>query len=290
MKGSILCFVVLEAGTTLLMKQLLNLAIHPYFVVLVSGLAASALMAVAFWRQPSFKKELLNLKVIKSIWPTAVFITLGNLFGFAALKLTRATNYILLARTSVLLSPILAWLILREKVNHKIWPLVASVLLGIWLLTGDWRLIFNLSGDSLAALTALTISLDFIWQKRAMIKVPLELMAFWRRLLSAILVGGIWLVTPQLGQTSFHFTGLGGMALGFAGMSFFMARALKVQAVAEFNLLINLSPVLVGLSAYFLFGERLSGGQLVGAAFIIGSLVTFNLIKKQESLKLKAKR
>jgi len=277
-------FILAEACGVLLFKHLLNIGMHPYFIVLTTGILSSLGMGLIYWGKLSFRKNVKKLSSIKASLPSALAISIASLFGFISLKLTTVTNYTFIARLSVLLTPVLAWLILKEKINHKIWPLIMLTIAGILLLTGDWRMAFHISGDSLALLAALGITFDFIFQKKAIRKTTLEAMAFWRRLAHAFLVGSIWLLTPQLGRASVHDIGwILLMSFGYFALSILMAKAINSQTVADFNLYITLTPALVAILAFFLFKDKLNYYQLFGAGLIITSIFVYNLIRKYDS-------
>jgi drug/metabolite transporter (DMT)-like permease len=284
MSWYIIGFVLVEASATVIFKYLINLGLHPYFLILTTGTLASALIGGVYWKKDSFKKTVLKKNSIRMSFLPALAITLGNLVGFVSLRLTTATNYTLISRLSVLMTPILAWFILKEKINHKIWPLIFLSMIGFWLLTGDWQKVFYLSGDSLAVITALLLSFDFIFQKKALNIIPLEVVAFWRRLISAVMVGSIWLVTPQLGRASINDIGwILLLTMCFYLLSIFMSKAIKSQPVADFNLFISLSPVFVVIIAYLVLQEKLNGIQLIGSGLILMALVGYNLFNRYDT-------
>ncbi len=277
-------FVLTEASSLLLVKHLLSLKIHPYYLASTSSLISSVILFFYFLPNKAFKKQFKKFKNIKLIFPTGLMIGLGNLIAFIALRLTTATNYTLIAKTSVLITPILAYFIIKEKVNKKLWPLIAVVLAGVWLLTGNLKLVLNFSGDSLALLAAITISLDFIFQKKALNKLNPEVVAFWRRLVSGILVGLMWVLTPNLGRTSLiDLKLICIVSLLFVFMSIFLSKAIKSQPVTDFNLVINLGPIFLLIGAYFFLGERLNIIQLIGSGLILSSIVGYNLVKKYDT-------
>jgi drug/metabolite transporter (DMT)-like permease len=279
MSWLILSFVLLESSTFLLFKFLINANFHPYLLVSLSTFISSILLLIWYLPKKSFKSQVFHLTSVKASLPTALFIGLGNVFGFLALKYILATKYIFLNRTSVLLSPILAFWLMKEKINHKIWPLIGLTIIGIWLLAGNIDTNINWFGTALALLTAITVSLDFIYQKKAMIKLLPEVMAFWRRFLSGFVTLSMWLILPKLGVFNVSlipYVLL--LSLGFFAMSICLAKALKKHKVGEFNLLINLTPVLASLGAMILLKEMVTSHQMIGAGLILGSIVIYNLI------------
>jgi len=276
-------FVFLDAFGVTATKYFFTLGIHPYFFVLITGLLTSGFLFAYLGITKQFNYSLFSLKTIKKSLPSALFIALANLFGFLSLKIIPATYYILLFRTSLFMIPILAWLILREKINFKLFPLALVAIIGVWLLTGDWRLIISLSGYSLALLAALMSSLDFIYQKQASIAISKDVVVFWRRLISALLVGSIWWFTPGLGTANWnYFFWFVIFSFGFFLLSLTLIRALKSQPVADFNLLANLTPILVGLLSWWFLKEILTIEQLFGAGLILGSILVYNLLNKYD--------
>ncbi|MFC1626953.1 DMT family transporter [Patescibacteria group bacterium] len=283
-------FVILETILVVATKYFFSLGIHPYFFVLFTGLSASIILLIYLIVSNQIDKSFIKWSVIKTSLATGVFASLANLIGFLGLKMTSVTNYAFLNRTNLLIIPILSWIILKEKIKPIIFPLAGLALIGVLLLTGDWRLMVNISGDSLALLAAVAVSLDFIYQKKAVTKTFKDEVAFWRRLISAFLVGSIWLFTPELGQAMWQYwPWMILFSFGFAMISVFLVRAVASQPVAEFSLFSSIGPLLVALTAFFALNEKLNQYQIAGGALIFGSIFIFNLIKKQESLKLKGK-
>lgn len=279
-----IAFVSLDALGITATKYFFNLGVHPYFFVLITGLFTSGFLLIYLLITKQFNRTLFNLKSIKKSFPTALFIALANLFAFLALKIIPATNYVLLLRTSLFMIPILAWIILKEKINLRLFPLAFVTIIGVWLLTGDLKLIISLSGYSLALLAALMSSLDFIYQKRALITISKDVVVFWRRLLSALLVGSFWFFTPRLGEAKWQYwPWFICFSFGFFLLSLVLIRALKSQPVAEFNLLANLTPIIVGLISWWYLKEILSKEQILGAGLIFGSIFVYNLLNRYDS-------
>ena len=145
-------------------------------------------------------------------------------------------------------------------------------------------MIFNLSGDSLALITTIFVALDFVYQKKAAIKGPSLTVAFWRRFLSGLMLAILWLVTPDLGQSSVSLLPLLlVVSVGYFFVSIFMVKAVKSQPVTNFNLMINITPVIVMVSAFFLLGEKLNSRQWFGALIILFAIAGYNLINKYDS-------
>lgn len=252
-------------------------------MVSMSSVVASILLLVWYVPQRSYRKQIFRISSLKISLPTAIFIGLGNVFGLLALKFLLATQYIFLNRTSVLISPILALLILREKISSNIWPLIGITIIGIWLLAGTTYESLNYFGVVLALITAATVSLDFIYQKKAMNKLKPEVMAFWRRLLSSLVSLSMWLVFPKLGEFKIDLIFYILLtSLGFFSMSIVLAKALKKHKVGEFNLLINLSPILASFGAVMFLKEKVTSWQVLGALLILGSVMIYNLITKYD--------
>ena len=266
-------FVATEVTLLVVGKYFLNLGIHPYFYGLVTGVTAAAIM------RGILKLKLTRATLIASL-PTILFFTIANSLGFMALKYSQLTNYNFLIQSSLLIIPFLASLFLNEKVRWAIFPLALVNLTGIALLTGLNGLRFHF-GDGLTLLAAVFVSLDFVWQKKAALKIDQNVVAFWRRLISSIFLGSFWLITPQLGHASWqNALILIPISLLYVSLSLLMVRALTSQPVADFNLFITLSPVLTALVAFWLLNERMNQIQLSGAFLVLLSIIVYNWYRK----------
>lgn len=130
-------------------------------------------------------------------------------------------------------------------------------------------------------LAAAFVSLDFVWQKRAALKIDQNLVAFWRRLISSLFLGIFWLITPTLGTATVNnLLILIPVSLFYVIFSLLMVRALTTQPVADFNLFITLSPVLTAIAAFWLLGETMTFKQIVGSSLIMVSIIVYNWYRK----------
>ena len=258
-------FVTTEVILLVIGKYLLNLGIHPYFYALMTGVTAAIIMQIAF-------KLKLTCKTLIASLPTILFFTIANSLGFMALKFSQLT--------SLLIMPFFANWFLQEPIRWIIFPLALFNLTGIALLTGLNQFKLQL-GDGLTLLAAVFVGLDFVWQKKAALKIDQNVVAFWRRLISSIFLGSFWLITPQLGHASWQ-NGLIliPISLLYVSLSLLMVRALISQPVADFNLFITLSPVLTAMAAYWLLKERMTQTQLIGAFLVLLSIVVYNWYRK----------
>jgi drug/metabolite transporter (DMT)-like permease len=269
-------FVLTEFFMLLIGKYLLNLGVHPYFYALITGIPAAIIILFWFKLRPTLTSFLASL-------PTALFFTIANSLGFAALKLTSLTNYNFIIQISVLIMPVFGWLFLKEKIRPLVFPLAVVNLSGIALLSGFYRFQIN-SGDWLTLLAAVFLSLDFVWQKKAALKINQDEVAFWRRLIASLILGTFWLALPQLGTASWQYAlTLIPVSLLYVGFSLLMVRCLKSQPVADFNLFITLSPVLTAIAAYWLLNEIMNPYQFLGAGLIMASILVYNWSRKEKS-------
>ena len=278
--GFILCDVVL----LLTAKHFLNIQIHPYFYISIISLIVSAELLIYIKLFKKTDKNFFKLSNIKTIIPSGLLIGMASAVGFLSIKLTSATNFALLNKTTILISPVFAWLILKESINILIFPIILVVLFGIWLLTGDLKMIINLSGDSLAIITTFFVALDYVYQKKATTKNSDLTVAFWRRFISALILTILWLLTPQFGKATINFLPwLFLISFGYFLVSIFMVKAVKSQPIADFNLYINITPVIVAVMAFFLLGEKLNLIQWLGAGLILTAIMSYNLLIKYDS-------
>lgn len=266
-------FVFTEVIMLIIGKYLLNLGIHPYFYGLITGVCAAIIMLTVLKLHPAKATLLATL-------PTIVFFTIANSLGFMALKYSQLTNYNFLIQSSLLMMPFLAHWFLKEKIHRIIFPLALINLAGISLLVNFYQFNFQF-GDGLTLLAAVFVSLDFVWQKRAALRIDQNIVAFWRRLISSLFLGIFWLITPSLGTATFsNALILIPISLLYVVFSLLMVRALTAQPVADFNLFITFSPVLTALAAFWLLGETMTLKQISGAGLIIVSIIVYNWYRK----------
>jgi len=280
-------FILVESVVTLAARYLLSQGIHPYFFGSITGVIAGGMMLTYFLFTNKKKRAVMKLSTIKAVLPTAIFIALANGFGFVSLQLIPAVKYALITRINVLIAPLLAWLILKEKLDKRVFGLIGVAFIGVLFLSGIKNAETNISGDLLGLLAALSLAGDFVWQKKAALKIPTEIVAFWRRLLSALFIGVLWLLLPNLGSADWQLLPeLILFAFGYAVLGILVVKAIASQSMADFNLYSNLSPVLIGSLGFVLLGEWLSQRQLFGAAIILGGIFIYSLKNKIESRKL----
>lgn len=266
-------FVFTEVTMLIIGKYLLNLGFHPYFYSLVTGVCAALIMLAMLKLHPTKATLMVTL-------PTIVFFTIANSLGFMALKYSQLTNYNFLIQSSLLLIPFLAHWFLKEKIHRIIFPLALINLTGISLLVNFYQFNFQF-GDGLTLLAAVFVGLDFVWQKKAALRIDQNIVAFWRRLISSLFLGIFWLITPSLGTATFsNALILIPISLLYVVFSLLMVRALIAQPVADFNLFITFSPVLTALAAFWLLGETMTLKQIIGASLIVTSIIVYNWCRK----------
>ncbi|MEK7622414.1 MAG: DMT family transporter [Patescibacteria group bacterium] len=269
-------FVFTEVTMLIVGKYLLNLGFHPYFYGVITGVCASLIMLKAFKLHPTKATFIVTL-------PTIVFFTIANSLGFMALKYSQLTSYNFLIQSSLLTVPLLAHWFLKEKIHWLIFPLSLINLIGIALLVSLNQAGFQF-GNVLTLLAAIFVGLDFVWQKRAALKINQNIVAFWRRLISSLFLGIFWLMTPSLGTATFsNALILIPISLLYVVFSLLMVRALTVQPVADFNLFITISPVLTAIAAFWLLGETMTLKQIIGASLIVISIIVYNWYRKTKT-------
>ena len=279
-----LAFILLEAFLMISLKYLMTQGIHPYFLVFATGITSTLFLWLWLWLNHQISKANFNSVSLKYSLPSALFFGLANILGFLGLNLTTATNYSLISRSSVIFIPLLALWLIKEKAINVIYPLGVLILVGIKLLSGNNQLLIHWSGDSLAVLAALAASLDFIFQKRALKFVAKDIIAWWRRLVSCLIGGIIWLLTPNLGAINTHyFAFIAVLGLAYVLISLALIRALQKSPVSHFNLFTALTPILVSINGFILFKDRLNSIQLLGAGIILGSILVYNLLSSYDT-------
>ncbi|GAA1931269.1 DMT family transporter [Streptantibioticus ferralitis] len=214
-------------------------------------------------------------------------ICVYNVLFFEALRLIPAAEAGLIEMIIPVASLVLAWLILHERVSRRQVVGIAVGWLGIvWLMkilppnaaaaqsAGDWR------GELLMTIAVLIFAVYGVTSKLAMRRLPPPAVAAWGCLFGAVPL--VLLAAPGLISHPEHLTAaplaswlgvLFGGLIGFVYNIIAWYYCFTRIGVSRTNVYLYLVPVLGAALAVPIFGESLSGWQLVGAAVTMGGVV-----------------
>lgn len=243
----------------------------------LTALGLSSVVAAAAL-YPLARKELTSnagqghLPLKSHIAPIVAFVlALTSLqFGFGG---TTVSNAGFLVNSNIVLTPVVAWFILREKLSFGLVGPIVLTVLGLGLITGSPNLASLGWGDGLCLLAALLYSVSTPLNCRYLQKSPRP--AF----LSTTQFAACGILCLGLGFAFEHNTAAGLLRalpqvlfLGVIGKAlpyFLMAYAQNSIGAGQTNLIVSAEAPLGALAAYLLMGETMSAAALFGAVLVI---------------------
>lgn len=204
------------------------------------------------------------------------------LAGNVALGLTAATSVAFLRSLPTIMTPVLAWVVLKRKMGFRQIPIQLLVLVGLYLLCGLGGLSRFGAGEVFALLSALLLSGSLVFGETALENMdPLALTGI-QTLVTAIMTtvcafvwNGGWQLeraTIPVWLTILYLA----VPCSFLGILLQNAALMKIPA-RTVALLQCLCPVLTAVFSRFLLGERLSTAGLIGAALILACVAAETL-------------
>ena len=204
-----------------------------------------------------------------------------------ALTMTTVANTLIVMSISPLLTALLAWFFLRQRIASRTWVAIGVAFIGMsWMFAGGLSAVGGnpLFGMAIALGVPLAASINVIVMKRAGARVDL---------IPAVLVGGVisallmlpWILPLRLSQHDLAILiVLGFFQLGLPCMLMvWAARALSAPEIALLALIeVLLGPVWAWLwAAEVPTFETLTGGALVVAALIFNELIALRRPDRQ---------
>ena len=238
--------------------------------------AAALIVAVVFWRP---LRRLTPAGLRAGLW-MGVFLTAGYVFQTLALEETSASNAGFITGLFVVITPLLAALVLRQRIGAIAWAAAAASAAGLYLLSGTEG--FN-SGDGLALVCAVAFACHILATSRgardhdagALLVVQLGLCGAF-----CLAVGGARgeLDAPPDASVwwALVITAVFASALAY----FVQTYAQRHAPPARTALILASEPAFAGLFGYLLAGDRLSAPAWVGAALIMAAIVTVELVPR----------
>lgn len=223
-----------------------------------------------------------TIKYSAIIGVALLFVYIGATFG---VKYTSLSNAGFLCALTVVITPILAYFVLRQKPEKKLAFVVVLCLIGIALLTLKENLRPAL-GDLFCIMAAFAYAVDLLLTEIAIIRKQVD--AFQLGVFQLGFTGVFNLIisffveTPTLPHSQEAWSAVLFLSVFCTGIAF-IAQALAQQytSASHVGVIFSLEPVFAGIVAYFLAGEILSGRAYVGAALLVSGLFIMELdIKK----------
>lgn len=254
--------------------------IGPFTAVGMRCLIAALVLAPFFARASSSPVANTTKSKIKcAAMVIATFAAAVTLYQFGA-GLTTVTNAGFLVNTSMVLIPVVSWLLLRQAPGVFIWPAAGLTLLGVYFMSGEALTRFN-PGDALALASAGFYSLWMIslghFVKRHGQAGMITLVQFFATSIFCLPVGfafepisysALQSVLPELLLLGVVSTGLGYLL---------QAIAQGYTSASEAAVIVSGEAIFGALFAFVLLGESLDAFGLFGAALILAGIATVQL-------------
>lgn len=246
---------------------------------LLSG--AATLAGYAMWRggRGMWEEMRTGGRVLAAI---SVVFAAGSLSFVYAITHTQVANALLIAATSPVFAALIAWGMLGERVERRIWITIAATLLGIGIIAGDsaGQGGGTLEGDlaALGAALSLAVSFSLARATREVSAVPAFGLA---GLLSglAALPFAATLAVPESGVPWLALLGLLVVPLGFA----LLATGPRYMPAPEVGLLLLLESVFGPLLVWWVLGEYPGGRVIAGGAVVIAAMVVSNAVALRQA-------
>lgn len=236
-----------------------------------------------------------DLKITKK--DLKMFLLLGTIgmigyhvFFFLSLKYTTATNSSLIGATNPIVTTVLAWMFLKEKISYKNLIGIIVSLFGVILITtnGDMSLLFSLkfnSGDILMIIAVVCWAIYGVLSKLALeVYSPIKITGYAFLTCVIILIPFVifekpWVYLPNTtinGWISVFYMAIFPSVFGYL----IQQMSIKKIGPTKTSLYINLVPVFSMILAFLILGEYISFIKIVAAIFIIGG-ICINIMNKQ---------
>jgi drug/metabolite transporter (DMT)-like permease len=243
------------------------------FIALRAVLACIALawLARREWRLAGGRVDARKLARISLLAGGAFFG--GAAFQQAGLVTATATNAGFLTALYVVVTPFLAWMILRQRPGKLVWAAAALSFAGAWLLGGASLDSFS-TGDLLIAISAILWALHVVLVGLAAGGGMAATFTAGQFVVVALLSGAvagacepinvsaIWRAAPDL-----LYVGILSSALTFT----LLAVALRATRPSEAAVILSTESLFAAAGAYIMLGERLSALGWTGAAAIFAA-------------------
>lgn len=234
-------------------------------------IAFFAAVAVAFPKLKTVNKT--TLKYSALIGVALLFVYIGATFG---VRYTSLSNAGFLCALTVVITPILSFLVKHEKPEKKLIVTVVMCLIGIGLLTLNKDLKPAL-GDILCILCAFAYAVDLMITETAVQKEEVD--AFQLGVFQLGFTGlynlifALFVEKPHFPSNSNIWSAVLVLAIFCTGIAFIVqAVAQRYTSASHVGVIFALEPVFAGIVAYFFAGEVLSVRAYLGAILLVSSL------------------
>ena len=244
-------------------------------------LGAFAVAALLSWKKLlNVNKTTLKYSVLVGV--ALVFVYIGATFG---VKYTTLSNSGFLCALTVIITPIIGFIFLRQRLSRKMLIAVLMCFVGIALLTlkDDFSInMANLKGDLLCTMCGVAYAIDLLLTEKAVAHEEVD--AFQLGVFQLGVTGVCNLILAFLVETP-HFPTEPSIWGAVAFLSIFCTGvAFIVQPIAQqytsashTGVIFALEPVFAGIVAFVLVGEVLTAKAYLGAVLMVASIFVMEI-------------
>ncbi|HYK91180.1 MAG TPA: DMT family transporter [Acidobacteriota bacterium] len=260
------------ASTFAIVKQCLGQISPVYFIVLRFWIAALAMVVIL----PGALRGI-SLQTLRRGLSLSALLTAGFIFQTLGLRETTPSRCAFITSLSVLLVPLLGFLLIRYRPRKQTLCGVVLATAGLALLTLNPGELTISKGDSLTLLCAVAFALHILLLGRWVLTSD-------HRQLAVLQVAGTAVVTtlvmPVL-ETRFvswsatlvvYLLATGAVATAFA--CYVQISAQRFTTANRAALVFSLEPFFAALFSYLLLGQTLSGKEWLGGTLVLAGIVT----------------
>jgi drug/metabolite transporter (DMT)-like permease len=240
--------------------------------------AAALIVAVVFWHP----LRRLGPDGWRAGLLMGVFLTAGYIFQTLGLEETTASKAGFITGLFVVITPILAAIVLGERIAAIGWAAAAVSALGLYLLSGAGG-DFGLRGDGLVLLCAISFAAHILATSRAVEHHDVGALVAVQLSVCAVVCLAVAALASDLEQprgetvwSALVVTALVASALGFFVQTFAQQHAPPTRTA----LILASEPAFAGLFGYLLADERLSAISWLGALLILASIVAVEVVPR----------
>lgn len=218
-----------------------------------------------------------TLKYSVLVGVALVVVYMGATFG---VKYTSLSNSGFLCALTVIFTPIIGFVFLKQKLSGKMLIAVAICFIGIALLTLKENFSLNMhsiKGDLLCVMCAAAYSVDLLLTERAVAREEVDAYQLGVFQLGVTGICNLFLAflteTPQLPTESTVWTAVIFLSVFCTGVAFVVQPiAQQYTSASHVGVIFALEPVFAGGIAFALAGEILTGKAYLGAVLMIASI------------------
>ncbi len=274
-------------------KLAFNSGVQPFgFLVQTYVIALVCIAIYVFLTNPKELKKLTPKIIFILFIAGAIHAGLGGFLSNVGLALSTAVNYGFIAKFTIITTPLLAWILLKEKLTWTFGVTAAIMLVGSYLISTNGALIVPKIGDiiTIGACVCWTtgnvlsrkilkhhpVSGDVVSLIRPIAAIPALLFFFLIRNIFS------FNISHQFDTDLFQFNSPVLILIGGASTAIvwiFLNRTLKLVRASYLSLMSNLTSVAVAILAVIFLSESISLIQIIGGCLIILASLTSQFLK-----------